>query len=233
MPIIASPETSWGWSKIVLAHAVIMGLVWVGALPAGAIIIRFLNQRVPNPVAVHRILQLTSLVIIFIAFIIGVGTPSLPHSSPISFCWDILRIVASSGQNFQFAHQWLGLIICIGLCLQAVLGWYHHKRYVEDKPTTRRWFTHGHLWLGRILLGFAVINVGLGIQLYGDSAAAQAVWYIIAIVAVGTYAFFYWRGNVQRRKRVKDALVPSPFEDPEDTAGGTNWRTTTYIQEGY
>jgi hypothetical protein len=86
MPIIASPETSWGWSTIVLAHAVIMGVVWVGALPVGAIIIRFLNQRVPNPVAVHRILQLTSLVIVFIAFIIGVGTSPSPRSNPISFC---------------------------------------------------------------------------------------------------------------------------------------------------
>jgi hypothetical protein len=134
----------------------------------------------------------------------------------------------------------LGLIICVGLCLQAVLGWYHHKRYVEDKPTTRRWFTHGHLWLGRILLVFALINIGLGIQLYGDGAVAQAVWYIVAIAAVVTYAFFYWRGNVQRRKRVKDALVTSPFEDPspfedrrlEDHAGErpTNWTTATEIE---
>jgi hypothetical protein len=79
MPIIVSPETSWGWSSTVLAHAVIMGLVWVGALPAGAIIIRFLNQKVPNPVDTHRIIQLSSLVFIFIAFFVGVGIP--PNSS--------------------------------------------------------------------------------------------------------------------------------------------------------
>jgi hypothetical protein len=100
------------------------------------------------------------------------------------------------------------------------LGWYHHRRYEQDKPTSRRWWTHAHLWLGRILIFFALINIGLGMQLYGDGPAIQAVWYLIVIAAVGAYAFFYWRGHVQRRKRVKDAFDPSPFEDPpEDNAG--------------
>ena len=81
---------------------------------------------------------------------------------------------ASSGQHFQFGHQWIGLLLFLGLGIQGGLGWYHHKRYEEDKPTERRWFTHAHLWLGRFLLFFALINIGLGIQLYGDGAGAQA-----------------------------------------------------------
>ena len=74
MPIIVSPVTSWGWRTVVLAHAVMMGIAWVGLLPAGAIIIRFLGSKVKNPVRVHQILQLSSAGIVFIAFFIGVGT---------------------------------------------------------------------------------------------------------------------------------------------------------------
>jgi len=73
MPVIVSPATSWGWQTTVLAHAVIMGLVWVGAFPAGAIIIRFVNDKVNNPVLIHQILQLSSFFFVFIAFWIGVG----------------------------------------------------------------------------------------------------------------------------------------------------------------
>ena len=73
MPVIVSPATGWSWRTTVLAHAVMMGLVWVGALPAGAVIIRFLNQKVPNPVDTHRIIQLLSLIVVFIAFFVGVG----------------------------------------------------------------------------------------------------------------------------------------------------------------
>lgn len=77
MPIIISPVTSWGWQSLVLAHAVMMGIAWVGLLPAGAIIIRFLGDKVKNPVLVHQILQLSSIGLVFIAFFIGVGTN--PH----------------------------------------------------------------------------------------------------------------------------------------------------------
>ena len=79
MPIIVSPVTSWGWSSTVLAHAVMMGLAWFGALPLGAVIIRFLNDKVPNPVLVHQILQLSSFGVVFIAFFIGVGSNPLFH----------------------------------------------------------------------------------------------------------------------------------------------------------
>lgn len=74
MPVIVSPETGWGWSTTVIAHAVMMGLVFVGSFPAGAIIIRFFNEKVPNPVDTHRIIQLSSLLFVFIGFWVGVGT---------------------------------------------------------------------------------------------------------------------------------------------------------------
>lgn len=77
IPVIVSPATGSGWSSIVLAHAVMMGLAWVAALPAGAIIIRFLNNKISNPVLIHQILQLSSLFIVFIAFFVGVGSFSL------------------------------------------------------------------------------------------------------------------------------------------------------------
>ena len=120
---------------------------------------------------------------------------------------------ASSGQQFKFGHQWVGLLLFLGLMIQGGLGWYHHKRYQENKPTSRRWFTHAHLWLGRFLLFLGLINIGLGIQLYGDGAAAQAIWYLLTIATVGTYAFFYWRIHYRNVRRKNDAFDPSPFEE--------------------
>ena len=126
---------------------------------------------------------------------------------------------ASTGQHFQFGHQWIGLIVFLGLFLQGGLGWYHHKRYVEDNPTSRRWYTHLHLWLGRLLLCFALINIGLGIQLYGDSIVPQAIWYLLIMTAIGAYGFFYWRIHLQKQKSINDSFGPSPFEDPPEEGG--------------
>lgn len=73
VPVVVSPSTSWGWSTTVLAHAVIMGLAWIGGLLSGAVIIRFLDKKFENPAFVHQYLQLSSFAFIFIAFFIGVG----------------------------------------------------------------------------------------------------------------------------------------------------------------
>jgi len=55
--------------------------------------------------------------------------------------------------------------------------------------------------------------MGLGIQLYGDGAGAQAVWYLLTIALVSAYAFFYWRIHYRKRRRINDSFDPSPFED--------------------
>lgn len=91
VPTIVSPEATWGWSSTVIAHAVIMGLAWVGALPAGAIIIRFLNNRFPKPAFIHQIVQLSGAGFIFIAFWIGVGRS--PFISPFSKLINLVRRV--------------------------------------------------------------------------------------------------------------------------------------------
>jgi hypothetical protein len=197
-PIVVSPSTTWGWSNTVIAHAVFMGLAWVGSLPAGAIIIRFLNERIPNPVVIHQLLQLGSFFFVFIAFWIGVG--------------------ASKGQHYQFAHQWLGTLLFLAMICQAAVGFYHHRRFKEDKPSSRRWFTHLHIWLGRSLIFLALINIGLGIQLYGDGPGALAGWYLFNIALVAGYAFAYWYHFLRQRKRRLDAFDPTPFEGGDDDA---------------
>ena len=81
VPTVVSPSTSWGWSTTVLAHAVIMGLAWIGGLLSGAVIIRFLDKRFKNPAFVHQYLQLASFGFVFIAFFIGVGISLLYNIS--------------------------------------------------------------------------------------------------------------------------------------------------------
>lgn len=73
VPVVVSPSTSWGWSTTVLAHAVIMGIAWIGGLLSGALIIRFFDKKFKDPAFVHQYLQLASFFFVFIAFFVGVG----------------------------------------------------------------------------------------------------------------------------------------------------------------
>lgn len=65
---------------------VIMGVTFVLLFPFGAALIRLLNNRVPNALALHRGVQIFNVVLVFIGMIMGVwrsnitGTVGLPTS---------------------------------------------------------------------------------------------------------------------------------------------------------
>ena len=49
-----------------------MGLIWVILFPSGAIIIRFLGSRISNAVMKHRIVQISTLVLLLAAMGVGI-----------------------------------------------------------------------------------------------------------------------------------------------------------------
>lgn len=63
-----------------------MGVTFVLLFPFGAALIRLLNNRVPNALALHRGVQIFNLILVFIGMIMGVwrssmtGTVGLPVS---------------------------------------------------------------------------------------------------------------------------------------------------------
>ena len=79
------------------------------------------------------------------------------------------------------------MIIIVLLPIQLYFGWYHHHRYVLDKPTSRRWFTHVHLWLGRGIIVLGMINCGLGLH----EAFVDKVWVAAWFIVCALLAIFY------------------------------------------
>jgi hypothetical protein len=75
--------------------------------------------------------------------------------------------------------------------IQAIFGWYHHRRFVQDKPTRRRWFTHVHLWLGRALILGGSVNCGFGFpHLDANYKWAVKGWILCGIV-IAIYICLY------------------------------------------
>lgn len=87
--------------------------------------------------------------------------------------------------------------------VQACFGWYHHRRYVRDKPTHRRWFTYVHLWLGRTLILCGLANCGFGLLLAGVSSHWALIWWIATGSLAGVYFFAYAIHAFLRRRRGK------------------------------
>jgi hypothetical protein len=156
------------YDKMVIAHGVLMGLSFVIFFPLGAIIIRFLSNILPVPTMMHYITQLSAFLLVLAATVLG--------------------IYLSIGEQFMYFHQFFGIIIVILLVFQGMLGWYHHHRFVRDKPSSRRWFTHAHLWLGRVLIVFGLANCGFGLILANVARMYAYIWWAVCGGLVIVYA---------------------------------------------
>jgi hypothetical protein len=90
-----------------------------------------------------------------------------------------------------------------------MLGYYHHRRYILDRPTSRRWFTHFHLWLGRLLILAGLTNCGTGLNLANVSKTGVIAWYVAfavlsVVYAVAVLATIKWRA-IRRKEHVFSA----------------------------
>lgn len=94
--------------------------------------------------------------------------------------------------------------MCALLGLQPVLGWLHHRRFVQAKASGRGWASYVHRWGGRCLILLGVVNGGLGLQLAGPRRTFTIAYCTVtAVVASVTAAVAV---VLQRRKRAKMEL---------------------------
>jgi hypothetical protein len=166
-------------------HGLIMTAAFLVFYPVGAILIRSGDSRAFN---FHWTTQAFASVLVVLGAIIGVI-----QSSSISV-----------------AHQYLGFAIMASIALQILLGWRQHVRWL--RTMTKSWFSNGHVWLGRMVLGAGYVNLVLGMILrqYGRATMLGLVVAIFAEVAV----LFFMMSRLKRARK-EDGVRPERGGNPE------------------
>lgn len=99
---------------------------------------------------------------------------------------DILPYFPPPQLLLTMVDQNFGIIILALLFIQVGFGYYHHHRFVKDRPSSRRWFTHTHLWLGRLTILGGLVNCGFGLVLaFVDWKYVILWWIICGVLAIG------------------------------------------------
>jgi hypothetical protein len=174
-----------------------MGLIWVILFPFGAIIIRFLGPFVSRAVGKHRFVQIGGLTLLLVSGGMGVYLAEGDQ-------FTLFR--KGSHHNHADLDHYFGVAIIGAAIVQAVFGWYHHRRFVQDKPNGRRWFTHVHLWLGRILILCGMANCGFGFPISNVELRWAIIWWICCgIIAVSYFLAYVILALRQGRETVKSA----------------------------
>ena len=111
------------------------------------------------------------------------------------YCWNRLGSVGDSKwgtyDSDSYGHpdikilkvdDLIGLFVVSALVLQMLLGYYHHYRYVRDKPTERRWFTYVHMTSGFLLVTCGIFNGGGGLTLAQVPSVYVSLWWAFSSI---------------------------------------------------
>jgi len=142
------------YHSLILGHGVLAAITFLFILPISALLIRFYGGHPGTAIRYHAYLQILAVgfsTIIFILGFIAVGPP----------------------RNLTNPHHGIGVAIYVLILIQAVGG-----RIVRN-ITGRSFRLHVHRWSGRAITLLGIVQVPLGLTLYGSpkyTFILYAVW---------------------------------------------------------
>jgi len=92
--------------------------------------------------------------------------------------------------------------------IQPISGYLHHVGYKKTGGRTPP--SHGHIWLGRLIITLGMINGGLGFKLAANTRTGPVVYTIIAVVFFIAYVCAVLIGERRRAKRLANG--PPKYE---------------------
>ena len=171
---------------LVIIHAICLGGAFVFIFPLGVIVLRWFGS-----VKLHWMLQIFATFICVIGLVVAI----------------VLTVMDPEYKGLDEGHQIIGIVAVAALFLQGALGYVHHRKYT--KLGRRTWFSHAHLWTGRILIIIGMLNAVLGFLLTDNMAAAAAVVVVSVLILIGLIATTYFAA---KRRHSKTQSSPRQFD---------------------
>jgi hypothetical protein len=117
-------------------------------------------------------------------------------------------------------HPVIGIVLFVVALIQPVLGFLHHQGF--NRTGGRTLPSHGHIWLGRILITLGMINGGLGFKLANNTRYGPIIYVVVAVIFFLLYVVSIVLGE---RRRAKQLSMPPKYEEsPRGSVGPTSPR---------
>jgi hypothetical protein len=202
---------------VITAHAVLACLAFAFFFPIGGILIRVAQFN--GALWVHAGLQSAAYLLFTAAVGMGIWITQNPNFGEL-----------------QNKHPIIGLFLFALLLFQAPAGWMHHVGY--KKYGGRTFWSHIHLWIGRVAITLGIINAGFGFILSGTKGSGPIAYAVVAAIIWVAYVLAVLYGERQRSRRLAKSVSPvqqrriSVMRDvrAEDDEQGLNQPTSMEMQ---
>jgi hypothetical protein len=189
---IGTDNSQSNTDTIILAHGIIMTIVFAAGYPIGALLMPLVRKWF-----IHASWQMLVFLLMWVGFALG--------------------YIASDRKGIfsEEAHTVLGTFVVALMGLQPVLGWLHHRQF---KKTQRRGvFSRVHTYYGQFLMLVGIINGGVGLALAGASTGYKAAYSVVAVV----FGLLYIGVVVMGRFRSGSKGQPVAQRGPKMSDGST------------
>lgn len=178
-------------ANILLAHGVIMALLFVLMFPIASMLMPILGKW-----KAHGGFQMFNWLFMWVGF--GLGVQS------------------AMDQNMLFAntHTLFGTVVCCLIFIQPGLGYAHHRHFVKHQR--RGVVSYVHVIYGQLLMIMGLINGGLGLQLARVSNSIIVAYAIISAIVFVAYVivkvFLMYKARKALENQPKEAASPPAYD---------------------
>ncbi|ODH53609.1 hypothetical protein GX48_00027 [Paracoccidioides brasiliensis] len=162
-----------GYHSLIRAHGVLAAITFLCLIPTAILMARFYSPSPYWALRYHIWLHILSLFLSTVVFALG---------------W----FAVGPRRSLTNPHHGIGLAIYVMIIVQTFWGWFVHKRTKNKRLYHIPLKLMFHKWLGRGLALLGIVQIPLGLTLYGSPLAlfvlyALAIFTLVVIYFVLTY----------------------------------------------
>ncbi|KAF2814719.1 uncharacterized protein BDZ99DRAFT_434508 [Mytilinidion resinicola] len=165
-----------GYHNIIKGHAIVAAITFLGVIPAAIFIARFYHRNPRLALRLHIWLQILTVALSTVVFILGFQAVGLKRS-------------------LTNPHHGIGVAIYTLILIQAFAGGCIHRSEKGKNRTKIPLKLMLHQWFGRAIAILGVIQVALGLTLYGSPKTLFILYAIWGFVLLAVYFILTYRNQ--------------------------------------
>ena len=165
--------TMTGYHGLIKAHGILAAITFLGLIPAAIMLARFYGRSPFWALRLHIWFQILTFILTTVLFILGffaVG-PERRLSNP---------------------HHGIGVAIYVLIIVQFFGGWLIHRKEKGKRRLHIPLKLMLHQWFGRMIALLGIVQIPLGLTLYGSPQYLFILYTIAAFVLVVAYFILSW-----------------------------------------
>jgi hypothetical protein len=177
--------TMQGYQSLIKAHGIIAAITFLGIVPTAIFLMRFYGRNPRMALKLHICLQILTLLLSTVIITLGF-------------------FAVGPERRLTNPHHGIGLAIYILIWVQFIGGALVHRSEKRKRSLYIPLKAMIHHWLGRAIALLGIVQIALGLTLYGSPAFLFVLYTLGAFGLFLAYFILEWLAERHRGRRVDD-----------------------------